>query len=82
VFNKYYVDEAYNAIFVRPTVALAAGLWRYLDALVIDGAVNGSASAVEMGSRALRRLQSGHLQNYALSVALGAVAVLLFWLTR
>jgi NADH-quinone oxidoreductase subunit L len=82
VLNKYYVDEAYNAVFVRPLTALAAGLWRYLDALVIDGAVNGSAHAVAAGSRALRRLQTGRLQNYALSVALGAVVVLLFWLTR
>jgi NADH-quinone oxidoreductase subunit L len=82
VLNKYYVDEAYDAIFVRPLKALAAGLWRYVDALVIDGAVNGSASAVAAGSRALRRLQTGRLQNYALSVALGAVAVVLFWLTR
>ena len=82
VLNKYYVDEAYDAAFVRPLKALATGLWRYLDALVIDGAVNGSASVVAAGSRALRRVQTGRLQNYALSVALGAAAVLLFWLTR
>ncbi|MBN1504853.1 MAG: NADH-quinone oxidoreductase subunit L [Candidatus Eisenbacteria bacterium] len=82
LLNKYYVDEAYGAIFVRPLVAFAAGLWRYLDALVIDGAVNGSANTVAAGSRVLRRLQTGRLQDYALSVALGAVVVLLFWLTR
>ena len=82
LLNKYYVDEAYGAAFVTPLKSLATGLWRYLDALVIDGAVNGSASAVIASGRALRRLQTGRLQNYALSVALGAVAVLLFWLTR
>jgi NADH-quinone oxidoreductase subunit L len=82
LFNKYYVDEIYDSVFVRPVFALAAALWRYMDALVIDGAVNGTAGAVELGSRALRRLQTGRLQNYALSIALGAGAVLLFWLVR
>ncbi len=82
LFNKYYVDEIYHAVFVRPAFALASGLWRYLDDLVIDGAVNGSARAVELGSGALRRLQTGRLQNYALSLVLGAAAVLFFWLLR
>jgi len=82
LLNKYYVDEIYDAVFVRPTVALATGLWRYFDALVIDGAVNGSASAVELGSRVVRRLQTGKLQNYALSLVAGAAAVILFWLLR
>jgi len=80
--NKYYVDEMYGAVFVRPTTKLASVLWRFFDSLVIDGAVNGSAYAVEAGSRVLRRIQTGALQSYALSMALGAVAILAFWLLR
>jgi NADH-quinone oxidoreductase subunit L len=82
LFNKYYVDEIYDALFVKPTTKLASLLWTSFDSLVIDGAVNGSASAVEAGSRVLRRIQTGALQSYALSIALGAIAVLAFWLLR
>src|SRR3989442_6425494 len=43
--NKWYVDELYDRLFVRPTVALANGLWRIVDVEVIDAMVNGVASA-------------------------------------
>ncbi len=82
LFNKYYVDEAYDFLFVRPLVSFATALWRYFDALIIDGGVNGSAAIVEVSSRLLRRVQTGGLQNYALSIAIGVVAVLAFWLLR
>jgi len=82
VLNKYYVDEIYDAVFVRPLVGSAWTLWRYFDALIIDGGVNGSATLVGAGSKILRRLQTGGLHNYALSIAVGAVAVLAFWLLR
>jgi NADH-quinone oxidoreductase subunit L len=80
--NKYYVDEAYDALFVRPLISFATALWRRFDALIIDGGVNGAATVVEASSRVLRRLQTGGLHNYALSIVVGAVAVLAFWLLR
>jgi len=80
--NKYYVDEIYNALFVKPTTKVASALWKSFDSLVIDGAVNGSASAVEAGSKIVRRIQTGAVQSYALSIVLGAIAVLAFWLLR
>jgi len=82
LFNKYYVDEIYAVLFVRPLTKLASILWNIFDSLIIDGAVNGSASAVDAGSRILRRIQTGAIQSYALSIALGAIAVLAFWLLR
>jgi NADH-quinone oxidoreductase subunit L len=82
LLNKYYIDEIYGVLFVRPVTRFASVLWTYFDSLVIDGAVNGSASAVEAGSRLLRRIQTGALQNYALSITLGVVAILVFWLSR
>ena len=74
--NKWYVDEFYDAVFVGPTVEAANVLWKWFDVQVIDAAVNGVATAVRMGSGALRLLQSGQVQHYALAMALGAVVIL------
>jgi NADH-quinone oxidoreductase subunit L len=74
-FNKWYVDELYGAVFVRPTVALARALWRGVDVAVIDGAVNGVGRVTQAWAALLRLMQSGQLQHYALFMALGAVLV-------
>jgi NADH-quinone oxidoreductase subunit L len=74
-FNKWYVDELYDAVFVRPTVALARVLWRGVDVVVIDGAVNGVGRVTQAWAALLRVMQSGQLQHYALFMALGAVLV-------
>ena len=74
--NKWYVDELYDAAFVRPTVEAANDLWRWFDVRVIDGAVNGFAEAVALWSRTLRVIQTGEVQHYALAMALGAVVIL------
>ena len=74
-FHKWYVDEIYDAIFVRPTVALARGLWRGVDVVFIDGFVNGVAHATQAWGAMLRVMQSGKLQHYALFMAVGAVLV-------
>jgi NADH-quinone oxidoreductase subunit L len=74
--HKYYVDEIYNAIIVRPIrVGSEKVLWQAIDAGLIDGAgVNGTAArTMDVGS-VLRRIQSGNLRSYAAWVLLGAVA--------
>ncbi|ALA56969.1 NADH-quinone oxidoreductase subunit L [Nitrospira moscoviensis] len=71
--NKWYVDEAYDTLFVRPTFAAAAQLWQRVDMSVIDGAVNGVARGVAWGGWLLRLIQSGQTQHYALAMALGIV---------
>ncbi len=79
--NKWYVDEAYDRMFVRPTLAVASGLWKWVDVTIIDGAVNGLARAIARGGWVLRLLQSGETQHYALAMAVGIViltAYLLF----
>jgi len=75
-FNKWYVDELYDRTIVQPTVALANGLWKIVDVQVIDGMVNGVGTATVLWGRALRLVQSGEVQHYALAMALGAVAIL------
>ncbi|MBI2369872.1 MAG: NADH-quinone oxidoreductase subunit L, partial [Deltaproteobacteria bacterium] len=73
LLNKYYVDELYGAVLVRPLVQGSRVLWRVFDDLFIDGLVNGTAGLIALGARVIRRIQTGYAQNYALSIALGAV---------
>lgn len=71
--NKLYMDEVYEVVPIRSTVALAQWLWAFADVRVIDGAVNGVARAWELAGALLRPLQTGRVQNYALSVFVGMV---------
>ncbi|NJL16595.1 MAG: NADH-quinone oxidoreductase subunit L [Nitrospira sp.] len=73
--NKWYVDELYDRLFVRPTLKAAAELWKRVDVDVIDGAVNGIARAIAWGGWLLRLIQSGQTQHYALAMAMGIVIV-------
>ena len=78
--NKWYVDEAYDRLFVRPTFAAASGLWKRVDVQVIDGTVNGIAHAITWGGWLLRLVQSGQTQHYALAMAVGIVAIVTMFL--
>ena len=83
VFNKYYVDELYDAVIARPLLRLSeSALWRFVDTRIIDGAVNGIAALVGRGARSLSRTQTGFVQNYALVFVLGAVVLLLYLLVQ
>jgi NADH-quinone oxidoreductase subunit L len=82
LLNKYWVDEFYDAVFVRPFVRGSNWLWRWVDAGTIDGAVNGVGYSLTGGATALRLAQSGQAQSYAFYTMLGVLAVLLYVLTR
>jgi NADH-quinone oxidoreductase subunit L len=83
VYNKYFVDEAYDALFIQPIKNSSLWLWRLFDEKVLDGAVNGTAALVQGASGALRRLQTGQVQEYALGIVGGVVAIfyIIFFLT-
>ena len=83
VLHKYYVDEGYGAIFVKPLLALSTVvLWRGIDQGVIDGLVNGAGAASKGIGNELRRMQSGNIRSYAAWVAIGGAAVIAYmiWL--
>jgi NADH-quinone oxidoreductase subunit L len=81
--HKYYVDEIYDATLVQPIRIFSdQGLWRIVDARIIDGAVNGVAESVRGWSELLRRLQSGSVRAYAASLFFGVVLVLGYYLWR
>lgn len=73
--NKWYVDELYDHLFVRPTLKVASELWKRVDVEVIDGAVNGIARGIAWGGWLLRLIQSGQTQHYALAMAVGIVVL-------
>lgn len=80
LWNKYYVDEIYDAAIVVPAVKGSERLlWRGLDVFVIDGLVNGSAKLMAAISRFSRRIQVGVVQSYAVVFVVGIV-MLLAWL--
>ncbi|MDR1989986.1 MAG: NADH-quinone oxidoreductase subunit L [Acidobacteriaceae bacterium] len=81
--NKYYVDELYDATIIQPIkIVSEEGLWKAVDAKVIDGSVNGVAESVGSLSELLRRLQTGSVRAYAASLFLGVVLTLGYYLWR
>jgi NADH-quinone oxidoreductase subunit L len=80
--HKYYVDEIYGALIVRPGKRLAAVLWKWMDVRLIDGAVNNVARGVIFGSRRLQRVQTGFVRNYALAMLCGAIGVIAYLSVR
>jgi NADH-quinone oxidoreductase subunit L len=83
LLNKYYVDEIYHAVIVRPIKGISTLLlWRGVDAGLIDGAVNGVGGFVRGSSNTLRRLQTGSIRAYAASLFLGVVVILGWYLLR
>ena len=77
VYNKYFVDEIYDAAVVKPVVnGSREVLWKGVDVGLIDGAANGvGARARDIGG-VLRLLQSGNIRSYATWVLLGSVVVI------
>jgi NADH-quinone oxidoreductase subunit L len=82
LLNAYYVDALYDRVIVRPLFALSSVLARVFDLGVLDGIVNGLGRAVVAGAGGLRRLQTGYVVNYALTMLAGAVLVVAFLLVR
>jgi NADH-quinone oxidoreductase subunit L len=74
LLNKWYFDELYDRVFVRPARKLAYILWKVGDARIIDGMPNGAASLVVDGARGAVRLQTGRVANYAFAMIIGLVA--------
>jgi len=82
LLNKYYVDELYDALIVRPLFRVCQWCARAFDQAVIDGIVNGVAGAVMAWALGMRRIQTGFVMNYALGILIGAVAAVAYFLAR
>jgi NADH-quinone oxidoreductase subunit L len=79
VVHKYYIDELYAVIFVKPLIdGSTTILWHGVDQGVIDAAVNDSADAARHMSDSVRHMQSGNLRSYAGWVAAGGAVVIAY----
>ncbi|MDZ3838524.1 MAG: NADH-quinone oxidoreductase subunit L [Rhodospirillales bacterium] len=79
LLNKWYFDELYDALFVRPSFVIGRGLWKGGDGAVIDGVGPDGIAAATVGvAQAVRRVQSGYIYHYAFAMLIG-VLVLISW---
>jgi NADH-quinone oxidoreductase subunit L len=79
VYNKYFVDELYDSVVVKPVIDGSRSLlWRVADVRIVDGAVNGIGYVSRGMGSILRRAQSGYIRNYAAWVVAGTVLVILY----
>jgi NADH-quinone oxidoreductase subunit L len=79
VFNKYYVDEIYSGIFVKPLIGLSRSVfWRGIDQHAIDATLDDSAAGAREISGVVRQMQSGNLRSYAGWIAFGAALVIIY----
>jgi NADH-quinone oxidoreductase subunit L len=79
VVNKYYVDEIYAALFIKPLIEGSSTiLWKGVDQGMIDATVNNAASSARHISDGSRHMQSGNLRSYAGWVAAGGAAVIAY----
>jgi NADH-quinone oxidoreductase subunit L len=77
IYNKYYVDEFYEAIFVNPMRKLSDVLYSFGE-FIVDGAVKGTGALVKASSNQLRQLQTGETGFYVFAMVVG-IAALLLW---
>jgi NADH-quinone oxidoreductase subunit L len=76
LYNKYYVDEFYGAVVVRPLVNGALFLWKVIDVVVIDGLINGFAGLGRDMAETLKVFQAGRVRNYATIFVFGVIVIL------
>ncbi len=78
IYNKFFVDELYDAVFVNPIKKISIGLWKIFDVRIIDGIVNGAAKFVDLNAAMLKIFQTGYVRNYAFLIVFGGVVIILF----
>jgi NADH-quinone oxidoreductase subunit L len=83
LLNKWYFDELYDVIFVRPTLWLGRLLWKQGDGRIIDGlGPDGVSARVLDITRQAVRLQTGYLYHYAFAMLIGAAALITWFIVR
>ncbi|MGI4870838.1 MAG: NADH-quinone oxidoreductase subunit L [Janthinobacterium lividum] len=76
VYHKYYVDELYNVLFVKPVIALSRGLYKFVENGIIDPIANGVGRITLASGSLLRYVQTGSVETYLILMVLGIVLIL------
>ncbi len=79
-FNKWYIDELYNAVLIRPYLWLADKAWKKVDVKLIDGLPNGVAALSTGAAENLSKFQSGYIFQYAFVMIFGVVALVSYYI--
>ena len=83
LLNKWYFDELYDAMFVRPAFVLGRGFWKSGDGTLIDGiGPDGVAGATLNLARRATRLETGYLYHYAFAMLIGILILVSWYLFR
>jgi NADH-quinone oxidoreductase subunit L len=81
--NKWYFDEIYDFLLVRPALAIGRFLWKDGDGRTIDGVgPDGIAAMVARGARRIVRVQTGYMYHYAFAMLIGIALFVTFILVR
>ena len=75
VYNKYYIDEVYNTVIVKPLHWISLKTEKYVERQIIDGAVEGSGSLTLSLSGIIRQLQTGQIGFYLIAMVLAIVFI-------
>jgi len=82
IYGKFFVDELYNAVIVRPLVVSSLFLWKIVDVILIDGLLNGLAILIGDVSLGARKVQSGVLRRYTTVFLVGVVIIIGYFALR
>jgi len=80
IYNKWYIDELYDAVFVNNCKRIGLFLWKGFDVRIIDGVVNGLGWTTRTIGSGLRFTQSGFLHNYAVAMVVGVVVIVGYYI--
>jgi NADH-quinone oxidoreductase subunit L len=81
LLNKWYFDELYDFLFVRPALRIGRGLWQTGDGAIIDGfGPDGIAAAARNLARRASALQTGYVYHYAFAMLIGVVVIVTWYL--
>jgi NADH-quinone oxidoreductase subunit L len=76
VYHKYYIDELYDTLIVKPVMALSTGLYKFVENGIIDPIANGVGRVTLAGGQLLRNVQTGSVETYLILMVLGIVLIL------
>ncbi|MEK9754232.1 MAG: NADH-quinone oxidoreductase subunit L, partial [Rhodospirillaceae bacterium] len=83
LLNKWYFDELYDWLFVRPSFALGRGFWRVIDSWIIDGlGPDGISATIKRAAVRVSAMQTGFVYHYAFAMLIGVVVIITWYLFR